>query len=405
MGCSGVVPLKEVVEILSTGISEFNGKKKYITTGSVQGNKIKDSKEITYKNRPSRANLEVEQGCILFAKAKNSRKILLIDKERSDYIYSTGFFGLKPKKAKILPDYLFHYLNFNEILALRDRLAHGATQRAINNSDLYENFNILLPDIPTQKNIVSKLNILTDIMTSFETQKTKIIDLLANTRENIFSQINNQVKFNGLIESMYRYPSFYGIEYQNEGIPVIKISNISEYGELPGNKNEYDKITQEVNARYPKTIVSTDDIIMEVRGTYIGKCALVPPFLDGANISPNTIKISLDTNKIIPKYLWHFTFTNLWKSQIEQRVNIWKEKYGTIKSKDIRSLEIPLVDNSSQKDIVKKLSQMVVLRKRFSKDLEIHRNLYQSVLKKCYKDTFYMESKKEYFSVRQETLQ
>ena len=132
-----IAKLKDVIKIMPSGISHFAGEKKYVDTSSVENTKILNYEPITFDNRRSRANMQVNEGCVLFAKAKDTHKVLLITSENCNNIYSTGFFVLKTKTEKILPEYLYYYFNFNEIEKLKNRLAQGATQIAINNDILY----------------------------------------------------------------------------------------------------------------------------------------------------------------------------------------------------------------------------------------------------------------------------
>ena len=166
------------------------------------------------------------------------------------------------------------------------------------------------------------------------------------------------------------------------------------------NLSFYDKITQNINMKYPKTIVSENDIVMEVRGTYIGKCALVPKLLEGGNISPNTIRISLDKNKILPEYFWHYSFTEKWKKQVSRITNYWKEKFGTIKAEEIETIKIPNIDKTEQENIINQLNKINQLYEQFSNDLMKHQMLFQSVLAKY----FNFENKKYKTEVTQSKL-
>ena len=48
--------LKEIIYSVKTGVPEYNGKKKYYSTGSIQNKSFIPKGVFTYKNRPSRAN-------------------------------------------------------------------------------------------------------------------------------------------------------------------------------------------------------------------------------------------------------------------------------------------------------------------------------------------------------------
>jgi len=379
-----LVKIRDIAVIIPSGISYFQGEKKYIDTSSVDNNKIINFEDVTYEERPSRANMAVKEGYVLFAKAKDTRKVIRMDNNNCNNIYSTGFFVLKPKENKILSKYLYYYFNFNEVELLKDRLAQGATQVAINNSILYDKFKIPLPEISIQKEILNKLIELEKILDMLREQKNKVKILLNSVREEEINKIKENILLKNTVKVLYRYPTFYGFKYVDEGLPVLKISNMDKECKFNEDLSAYDKITLDINMKYPKTIVKEKDIVMEVRGTYIGRCALVPKILEGGNISPNTIRISFDDNKILPEFFWHYSFTEKWKKQVARITNYWKEKFGTIKSEEIEILKLPFIEKSKQQNVIVKLNKINRLYEQFSNDLLKHQMLYQSALAKYF---------------------
>ena len=63
--------LKRIANLSGKTIQEFDGDKKYYSTGNINTDNYE---VITYKNRPSRANLQVTEKDILIAKMKNTNK-------------------------------------------------------------------------------------------------------------------------------------------------------------------------------------------------------------------------------------------------------------------------------------------------------------------------------------------
>ncbi len=152
------VNLFKYVTLVKSGVTDFIEEKKYIATGSLINEKIVDYELITYDSRPSRANMEFKKDDVIFAKMQDTVKVFLIDDDASQNIYSTGFAGLRIKdKTKILPEYLFYYILSDVFQNEKNKNCSGATQKAINNSNL-KKFNILIPSIEIQKEIVNQLN-------------------------------------------------------------------------------------------------------------------------------------------------------------------------------------------------------------------------------------------------------
>jgi len=128
-----------LTKILKPKIDKFKGNKVYLATADIQDKNINFNAEIiNYNNRPSRANMQPIANSIWFAKMKNSKKNLLCADYSQDFlnnfILSTGFMGLKCKKEAL--EYLWGFIDNDYFETIKDRLANGATQEAINNDDL-----------------------------------------------------------------------------------------------------------------------------------------------------------------------------------------------------------------------------------------------------------------------------
>lgn len=152
--------LKEnsLTEIMKAGIEEFEHEKIYLPTACVDGVNIKDlSNKIFYKTRESRANMQPKKNSIWFAKMKKSKKIIAVG-DYSDFylknlIFSTGFCGLQVKEEAF--EYIYNFINRDEFEILKDRLATGATQEAINNERL-SSIPLIIPELEVLKNFQKK---------------------------------------------------------------------------------------------------------------------------------------------------------------------------------------------------------------------------------------------------------
>ena len=155
----------DIVEFSGKTCSTFDGKKNYISTGCVHDDHIcKDEIEtVEYINKPSRANLVVEPGDILFAKMQATKKTLLINEDLSQNIYSTGFYAVKPKDGLITKKCLFYLINSSLFLGEKDKNCSGATQKAINNQGL-SSIELNIPEFSVQKLLTQKLDVLSKVI-------------------------------------------------------------------------------------------------------------------------------------------------------------------------------------------------------------------------------------------------
>lgn len=126
-------------ELIKPGINNFDGEKKYLATADVLNDVINfNANKVTFENRGSRANMQPRENSVWFAKMKNSKKVLYIgdySKEYlNNYILSTGFAGLICKEYAF--EYIWNFTNDDNFEFIKDRLANGATQEAINNESM-----------------------------------------------------------------------------------------------------------------------------------------------------------------------------------------------------------------------------------------------------------------------------
>ena len=89
----------DCIDITGESCKTFDGNKKYISTGAVDVDHIVQSQIelVSYDSKPSRANLMTDDKSILFAKMQGTKKILLINEDLKENVYSTGFFSVAPK--------------------------------------------------------------------------------------------------------------------------------------------------------------------------------------------------------------------------------------------------------------------------------------------------------------------
>lgn len=146
---SCLVPLFDFpyIQFLKPGINKFAGKKHYIATAEVEGEKLNyDAPLIEYATRENRANMQPMENSVWFAKMKDSNKHIYVSKDDKllidDYVFSTGFCGIKCQDLAF--EYMINYINLPYFEKQKNILSHGATIEGINKEDM-KAFNIHLP--------------------------------------------------------------------------------------------------------------------------------------------------------------------------------------------------------------------------------------------------------------------
>jgi type I restriction enzyme S subunit len=162
------------LSLIKPRINNFVGEKIYLATADIQERIIVNRKnQITYNQRPSRANMQPIRNSIWFAKMKDSPKFLLIDNSTKhiveDYILSTGFYGLKIESGLY---FIWKFINSSEFSNQKNSNISGSVMEALNNEGLKG----ILLNIPPS-----------DLIDDFENKVKPYYDKISNNNSQIQS--------------------------------------------------------------------------------------------------------------------------------------------------------------------------------------------------------------------------
>jgi len=227
----------ECVDFVGSACKPFQGKKKYISTGTVNVSSIDATavEIVDYQSKPSRANLEVEVGDVLFAKMQGTKKALLINPSLVNNIYSTGFCAVRAKKGVLAESCLYHLLTSQTFLTQKNKFCSGATQKAITNAEL-KKIRISVPSLEIQDQVAETLNTVNAIIQKRQQELSALDDLVKARFVEMFGVFpNNPLGWKtGTIRdvvSSVRYgssrPAVEGGRY-----PYLRMNNITYDGEL-----------------------------------------------------------------------------------------------------------------------------------------------------------------------------
>jgi type I restriction enzyme S subunit len=178
---------------------------------------------------------------------------------------------------------------------------------------------------------------------------------------------------------IYRYPTYYNVEYVSNGVPEIRGELIRENGELETDLTKYRYISYETSKRFPRTILKEGDFVISVRGT-MGKIAVVPKLLEGSNITANLMRISLNPSNCYPGF-----FKQVFLSQKFQKVlNLLSPQttIKTIQAPRLKSIKLPLPPLQEQKAIAKVLNNFDNLIETINKQIKTFERIKKGLTKK-----------------------
>ena len=308
---------KNLFEILGSGITFFENEKDYYSTSSIEVDKfIEVEQVISYRNRPSRANMQPVPNSVWFAKMKNTLKVIQPDQYQIDnVIFSTGFCGIKANNIDC--SFLFQVLKSEDFNTKKDNLAEGTTQVAVNNQHV-RNIEFLLPcSILEQQKIASILSKLDEAITQTEQLIAKykkikeglMHDLLTrgiDEQGNIRSEETHKfkdsplgripeewevVKLGELINAIDPQPDHRTPAEVENGIPYLGISDFITHKIFDIQKSR--KVSADVLIKQQNSFkVENGDLIFGKIGT-IGRPTILPDF--------NEINFALSANVILIK--------------------------------------------------------------------------------------------------------
>jgi type I restriction enzyme S subunit len=191
------------------------------------------------------------------------------------------------------------------------------------------------------------------------------------------------VNFGDVFNIIYRYPSYYGIEYIENGVPEIRGELLLEGGAVERDFSKYRFISEDTSSNFPKTVLKEGDIVMSVRGT-IGKIGLIPSWLDGSNITANLIRLSPNSEIITGAFLKYLMRTERFKQELNRCSPSTTIK--TIKVPSLSSIQIPLPPLDTQHQIVIILEKAEETKKLRAQADELTQQLLQSVFLEMFGD-------------------
>ena len=150
------MPLLEVATIVASRVEPFEGQRRYIATGGLDGGTVIARDEVDFDSKPSRADLVARRNDVLFARMQATNKVFLVTEESQNYIWSTGFAVLRPN-ANLCSRFLMHYLASPCFQAAKDVHCTGATQKSLPNAGLRQ-LAIPVPPLAEQERIVKLLD-------------------------------------------------------------------------------------------------------------------------------------------------------------------------------------------------------------------------------------------------------
>ena len=279
---------------------------------------------------------------------------VIADKE---YCLGRGVAALRAR-SELHDRYLWHWLS--SIKPSLEAKGKGATFKQVTKEDIAE-LEILLPPLEEQRRIAAIL----DKASALKQQSLKALaqveslgiarleQLLIKNKESLTHRRLEELCATGA-------PITYGILQPgpdiDEGIPYVRPSEIKN---SQIDIKRLKKTSPEIAVKYHKSELKAGDILLTIVGT-IGETALVPPELEGGNITQSSARVRIDPSLACPAYIYHFFKSQHALRQISRdRLGVAVERLNLHHVRDMEILCLPMEIQDKFGAEVHSLAQLV----------------------------------------------
>ncbi|MEE2878746.1 MAG: restriction endonuclease subunit S [Pseudomonadota bacterium] len=331
---------------------------RYIDLGSVsqEEKSIVGASVLPTSEAPSRARQIVEAGDVLVSTVRpNLNGVAYVPPEFDGCTASTGFCVLRPREGRLSGRYLYHWVRSSAFVKDMVSKSTGASYPAVSDK-IVKASSIPLPPLYEQRRIAAIL----DKADSLRQKRKQAIALLDSFTQSIFLEMFRDPRVPCITVELKEAVKAgtivtYGIVQAGEefkgGVPYIRTGDIRD-GSIATTGLRHTDPT--IAAKFDRSRVRAGEIVMSIRAT-VGTTALVPPELDGANLTQGTARIS-PGKLVTPEYLIHYLRSDAVQTWIQRQVK--GATFREITLTRLRQLEVRIPPMELQENFSK------IIRKR-----------------------------------------
>ncbi|MGL6162422.1 restriction endonuclease subunit S [Microbulbifer sp.] len=298
--------------------------------------------------------------------------------ELDEYVvHGMNLLALRPKADRVFPKYLYYYLSSNEFLNKIPRITKKSVNQASFTVNNFKELEAPLPPLKEQQRIADIL----DKADAIRRKRQQAITLADEFLRSVFLDMFGDPVTNPkgwetrrLIELIDSdRPITYGIlkpgDDVEDGVPYVRVVDMKDGVVLVGNLR---KTTSEIAKQYRRSTLKSEDVLLSIRG-HVGRLAIVPPELDGANITQDTARLAAN-NLCLPLYLYACLETTGMQKEMQRYVRGAAVK--GINLGDVKQLRIPVPPIEMQRSIENRTTLMLsTIRKMEVSEFRMEENV------------------------------
>ncbi|MDP3443582.1 MAG: restriction endonuclease subunit S, partial [Ignavibacteria bacterium] len=350
--------LEQICEV-NPSIEKLPKRFVYIDLESVEDGVLLQKKNITLDGAPSRAQRLLKIGDVIFQMVRPYQKnnYFFQPLDDFDYVASTGYAQLRAHQSSM---YLFQYLHHQGFVDKVLAKCTGSSYPAINSSDLSKIL-IEIPDFKEQQKIATCLSSIDELIIA-QSQK---LDTLKTHKKGLMQQLfpaEGDASTGSARVPKLRFAEFRddgeweesklgdktikvgsGItpeggdkNYKNNGRPFVRSQNIG-WGRLILENVAF--IDETTHSTFSATEIELDDVLLNITGASIGRCALADLRIKGGNVNQH-VCIIRTKNELCPFFLNQYLLSEFGQNQIDS-FQAGGNRQG-LNFAQIRSFTVPL---------------------------------------------------------------
>ncbi|MFH1005589.1 MAG: restriction endonuclease subunit S [Bacteroidota bacterium] len=358
------ISLTDELLYIKTGVTKYEGTKKYYSTGSIKDDAITSEGEYSFEKKPSRANRLANKGDVFQARMKNTDKAILTDSDFHGQLFSTGFFQLRADERIFNNKLIFYFLKSLNFKEIKDELCSGSTQVALNDEGARK-IKIPIPPLPEQHRIVKKIEqLFTDLNKGIESLKTAQQQLKvyrqAVLKWAFEGKLTNKKIVDGELPKGWKLKKHFEIADINPKLPFENIDNETEVSFLPmklveeeKNKFHLTEFKKYKDAKKGFTPFTNGDIIFAKITPCMenGKCAVMHSLKNQIGFGSTEFHVSRPKENIVAEYIFYFIIQENFRREAAKHFT------GSVGQKRVptsffSNFQIPVPSKEEQKKII-----------------------------------------------------
>jgi type I restriction enzyme, S subunit len=149
-------------------------------------------------------------------------------------------------------------------------------------------------------------------------------------------------------------PNWQGFDYCTDGIPFVRSQNVG-WGSL--DLSDVAHLPTAFNKKEKKSVLKTDDVLLNIVGASIGRACLATPDVEGGNVNQAVAVIRVKSGLLSPKFLSWFLISPTTQQRIHaEKVDVARANFSL---EDTRNLDIALPPLPEQRRIVAEIEKQL----------------------------------------------